>query len=290
MKPTHLDLFSGIGGFTVAAQAAGFETIGFSEIEPYACKILKKHWPGIHNFGSVRTIPTVQCDLITGGFPCQPHSLAGKRKGSGDHRHLWTPMCDVIGRCRPAWVLGENVAGILGVELDKVLSDLESLGYRVQPLVIPACAVDAPHRRDRVWIVAHAAHVGLARLGRKGQERIAERGEAMADASEPGLEERHDEKRLRQCAATEQSGEAVSDTSGTEPERRRNGIGRRCMGTGENDGTGTQRTMRWPTEPELGRVAHGIPNRSHRLKGLGNSIVPQCAQVILEAIRAALTG
>lgn len=156
MKPTHLDLFSGIGGFTLAAERAGFETIGFSEIEPYACKILKQHWPNITNYGDVRTIPTVRCDLITGGFPCQPHSFAGKRRGSKDDRHLWPAMRDVIGRCNPAWVCGENVPGIIGMELDQVLSDLEGLGYRVQPLVIPACAVDAPHRRDRVWIIANS--------------------------------------------------------------------------------------------------------------------------------------
>jgi len=152
---THLDLFSGIGGFALAAGWAGFKTIGFSEIDAYASAVLRKHWPGVPNYGDVRTVPAIRCDLITGGFPCQPFSCAGKRRGKEDHRFIWPAMCDVIGRCKPAWVLGENVPGIIGMELDRVQSDLESLGFRTATLVIPACAVDARHRRDRVWVVAN---------------------------------------------------------------------------------------------------------------------------------------
>lgn len=298
MNPTHLDLFTGIGGFTIAAQNAGFETIGFSEIEPYACKILKQHWPNITNYGDIRTIPTVRCDLITGGFPCQPHSLAGKRRGSKDDRHLWPAMRDVIGRCKPTWVCGENVPGIIGVELDKVLSDLESLGYRVQPLVIPACAVDANHRRDRVWIVANAHSGRLREQGICSEQ--SERAEVISTSEAVADPYDNSSTRLGQhCGEvlSEQesirfssSGSSVADAESSRWRKRNQDTGR------SGEGTGTQEHRprpanygRWQTEPAVGRVAHGIPNRAHRLKGLGNAIVPQVAEVILKAIRAALT-
>ena len=167
---THLDLFSGIGGFALAAASAGFKTIGFSEIEPYACSILKQNWPDVPNHGDIRNIKGIRADLVTGGFPCQPFSHAGKRRGTQDDRHLWPEMLRVIEDARPAWVLGENVAGIIGMELDGVLADLESLGYAAWPLVIPACATDARHRRDRVWITAYSA----SRFQRTEQKRECE--------------------------------------------------------------------------------------------------------------------
>lgn len=190
---THVDLFSGIGGFALAAQWAGFETVAFVEIEPYAQEIIKQ------NFGAVADTETsgqqaremdrdqqeevglqvgtlssrrprlyrniFQFDgtryrgatLLTGGFPCQPFSQAGKRRGAEDDRYLWPEMLRVISEARPRWVLGENVAGIITMEFDRVLSDLEGEGYSCQALVIPACAVDAKHRRDRVWIIAYHA-------------------------------------------------------------------------------------------------------------------------------------
>jgi len=154
---THIDLFSGIGGFALAAKSAGFQTIGFSEIEPYACKVLKKHWPDVPNYGDVRNVPAVKCDLITGGFPCQPFSVAGKQRGANDDRFLWPAMLDAIKRCQPAWVLGENVTGLIGMELARVLADMEGIGFCTQPLIIPACAVGGMHRRDRVWVVAYSA-------------------------------------------------------------------------------------------------------------------------------------
>ncbi len=156
---THLDLFSGIGGFALAAQAAGFTTIGFSEIEPYACGILNRHWPNVPNFGDIRNIRAVRADLVTGGFPCQPFSRAsaGKRKGKEDDRYLWPEMLRVIAESGANWVLGENVAGLDGMALCEVVSDLEALGYTVAPpLEIPACALGHDHRRERLWILAHA--------------------------------------------------------------------------------------------------------------------------------------
>lgn len=156
---THLDLFSGIGGFALAAQRAGFRTVGFSEVEPYSCSVLAERFPSVPNLGDVRKLNSFAgvgpVTVITGGFPCQPFSCAGKQRGKDDVRHLWPAMLDVIKIIRPAWVIGENVPGLehLG-GLDLVCDDLENNGYEAQPFVIPACAVGLRQRRDRVWIVA----------------------------------------------------------------------------------------------------------------------------------------
>lgn len=153
---THLDLFSGIGGFALAARWTGWNTIALSEIEPYACKTLARNFPGVPNLGDIRNVRNIRADLITGGFPCQPYSVTGKRTGNADHRALWPEMLRVIRESKPSWVLGENVSGIVSMELDKICADLEAEGYEVQPLLIPACAADAPHERMRCWILADA--------------------------------------------------------------------------------------------------------------------------------------
>jgi DNA (cytosine-5)-methyltransferase 1 len=153
---THLDLFSGIGGFALAAASAGFKTIGFSEIEPYACKILKHHWPDVPNHGDIRNLRGIRADLITGGFPCQPFSSSGRKLGKGDDRFLWPEMRRVISESKPAWVLCENVALFASMALGQVLSDLENMGYQTATFCIPACGVNAPHKRDRIYIVADA--------------------------------------------------------------------------------------------------------------------------------------
>jgi DNA (cytosine-5)-methyltransferase 1 len=264
---THLDLFSGIGGFALAAQAAGFTTIGFSEIEPYACKILKRHWPDVPNYGDIRNVRGVRCDLITGGFPCQPFSCAGQRRGAEDDRHLWPEMCRVIAEARPTWVLGENVPGIIAMELDRVLSDLENLGYACWPLVIPACAVDARHRRDRLWVVAHAG-------GGESQQR-----------REPQMLRR----RQGEAKQTRMGGGDVaianSDRRETRPSEsnRRTSLQPDALASGQ-----TISTHEWWPEPAVGRVADGIPNRSHRLRGLGNAIVPQVAETMIREMARTL--
>lgn len=265
---THLDLFSGIGGFALAAQWNGLTTVGFSEIEPYACKILKRHWPDVPNFGDVRFMDGQPCDLLTGGFPCQPFSCAGKRAGKADDRHLWPHMLRVIAASRPTWVLGENVPGIIRMELDQVLSDLEGLGYATWPVVIPACAVDAPHRRKRVWIVGHATRQlpYRSRLSRNGSGQSPNDGENVADAKCQGLEEWQEQPPRQECASVERSGHVIPNSHGkplgwpSEPRREH---------------------CEWEPEPGLGRVASGIPNRAHRLRGLGNSIVPQVAAQLI---------
>lgn len=155
-EPTHLDLFSGIGGFALAAGWAGFKTIGFCDNEPYAQAVLKKHWPDVPIHGDIKTLDGTAyrgVTLLTGGFPCQPFSNAGKRRGKDDDRYLWPQMLRVIQEARPDWIVGENVVGIIGLALDQVLSDLEKEGYEVEAIIVPACGVDANHRRNRVWIV-----------------------------------------------------------------------------------------------------------------------------------------
>ena len=165
MSLTHLSLFSGIGGLDIAAEMAGIKTVGQCEWADFQTKVLEKHWPDVPRWRDIRTLTADSfyektglrtVDIISGGFPCQPFSSAGKRKGKDDDRYLWPEMLRVIREIRPTWVIGENVPGIVNLALDQVLTDLENEGFEVQPFIIPACGVDAPHRRDRVCILAHA--------------------------------------------------------------------------------------------------------------------------------------
>ena len=188
MTMTHASLFSGIGGFDLAAEWAGWTNAFNCEIDPFCRKILKYHFPDAEQYGDIRTADFAvwrdRIDVLTGGFPCQPFSLAGKRKGTEDDRYLWPEMLRVIRTVRPHWVVGENVYGIVnwseGMVLDTVCSDLEAAGYEVQPYIIPACGVGAPHRRDRCWFVAHRTDAGVETM-REGQDGVHAVGVA-ADA------------------------------------------------------------------------------------------------------------
>jgi DNA (cytosine-5)-methyltransferase 1 len=161
---THLGLFEGIGGFSLAARWMGWQTVAWCEWEPFCQTVLKHHFPNAIGHGDIKQFDATpyagQIDILTGGFPCQPYSTAGKRLGKEDDRHLWPEMLRIIREVRPRYVVGENVAGLLswngGLVFDEVQTDLEAEGYEVWAFVLPACAVDAPHRRDRVWFVAHA--------------------------------------------------------------------------------------------------------------------------------------
>jgi len=156
----HLDLFSGIGGFAIAAQWAGIETVAFCEIDDFACKVLNKNFPHVPIHRDIRSLEGGQyagIDIITGGYPCQPFSNCGKRKGEDDPRHLWPEMFRIIKQARPRFVVSENVTGHITMGIDTVLDDLESEGYATWAFIIPACSKDSPQLRNRVWIVANAS-------------------------------------------------------------------------------------------------------------------------------------
>ena len=190
MKLTHLSLFSGIGGLDIAAEMAGFTTVGQCEWADYPTKILEKHWPDVPRWRDIRTLTKESfyektglrtVDVISGGFPCQPFSVAGKQRGKDDDRYLWPEMLRIIRELRPSWVLGENVPGIVNLALDTVLSDLENIGYSTQAFVVPACGVDAPHRRNRCAIVAHTESKFPAWRMLGSTENLAENGGRRTD-------------------------------------------------------------------------------------------------------------
>jgi DNA (cytosine-5)-methyltransferase 1 len=192
----HISLFSGIGGFDLAAEWAGWTNIVSCEINPFGNKVLNHYWPDAYHHDDIHTLTIEKINeeltkrhgeqwrtddiVLTGGFPCQPYSLAGKRLGKEDERHLWPEMLRVIREIKPDWIVGENVFGLVnwsdGLVFDEVQTDLEAAGYEVQAFVLPACAADAPHRRDRVWFVAHASDSASDRWQRAGEGFKVEKG------------------------------------------------------------------------------------------------------------------
>jgi DNA (cytosine-5)-methyltransferase 1 len=301
----HLDLFSGIGGFALAARWNGLRTIQFVEYEPYAQKVLRKNFPDVPIHDDIKDFNATKFRkpfLCTGGYPCQPFSQSGLRRGEKDHRHLWPEMLRVIQECRPTWVLAENVAGHITMGLDQVLSDLEGEDYACQPFVIPACAKDARHRRDRVWIVGWDSKSSANNQIRKIQKRqdsdtrrICERSisksgksgskKTLGHADGAGCKERRRTKSVQsEFIASEHGSKDVVDSDDVRHLRRN-----RSMEEieGENNDRGSKEDGSkewWLAEPDVGRVAHGVPNRVDRLRGLGNAIVPQVASEIIRAI------
>lgn len=171
----HGSLFSGIGGFDLAAEWMGWENVFHCEINKFCQKILKQHWPDTKLYEDITTTDFTEwkgrCDIVTGGFPCQPYSQAGKRKGKADDRHLWPQMLRAIGEIQPTWVVGENVPGLLnwqrGMVLAEIKADLETSGFEVfPPVILPACSLQAPHRRDRFWLVAHINECSEIEIGK----------------------------------------------------------------------------------------------------------------------------
>ena len=206
---THASLFSGIGGFDLAAEWMGWQNVFNCEIDPFCRKVLAYHFPNAKQYEDVTTtdftIHRGHIDVLTGGFPCQPFSLAGKRKGSDDNRYLWPEMLRAIREIQPRWVVGENVFGIVnwsdGMVFEQVQSDLENEGYEVQPYIIPACAVNAPHRRDRVWFVAHRRNARSEILQRERAIGICESSistDTRCNGGRPRTEEMESKESARQ--------------------------------------------------------------------------------------------
>jgi DNA (cytosine-5)-methyltransferase 1 len=261
----HLSLFSGIGGIDLAAEWAGMRTVAFVEQNKFCQQVLAKHWPGVPIHDDVRTVGAKDfaepIDVISGGFPCQPFSTAGNRMGNEDDRALWPEFARLIKELRPAWVVGENVAGIISLALDDVLASLESLGYSARSFVIPACAVGARHRRERVFIVANSGSVGL---------------QGKRPGPDLGSEIEND---ARRSAGGGASARNVADPIGWEQELSGE-IGR--MGRAQQISRGGHWEI--ASEPFVCRGTHGIPRRMDRLKSLGNAVVPQQIYPIMKAI------
>jgi len=275
----HVDLCSGIGGFALGFEWAELSSpVLFCDIEPWSRKILAKHWPDVPIAEDVKELANdpdgliPDCDILTAGYPCQPFSLAGERRGTEDDRHIWPYIFSIIQRKRPSWCVFENVYGHVSMGLDEVLSDLEGEGYAARPFIVPACAADAPHRRDRVWIIArNVAYADnrhrsrkvkgiLDQSDRQTSNRSSRRGEDVADTNSAGLQGRQNARDISQSRA------------------QRNKQSARC--SERPDG------QNWKPEPAVGRVANGIPRRVDRLRGLGNAIVPQIAMRIGQTIKA----
>jgi len=351
----HLDLFSGIGGFALAASwvwGDEHEIVSFVEIDPFCQKVLKNHWPDVPIISDIRDVtnetimadtkgvnrwneqkniangtgresrseltescidagkirqPNKTIDLLTGGFPCQPFSCAGKRRSKEDDRYLWPEMLRIIREVRPTWIIGENVAGIINLALDQVLSDLEASGYETQAFIIPACAVDASHRRDRVWIVANR-HSGRPQKSRTKQQ--ASRIRQLLENQRPDKKDVGNSKELHINDNRNKQKESrtqfpklrntdcknyVADSTGKRLEGATGqGLQRRGIRPTKQGGWFPESRLggmvdgvsEWMDEPdEIPRVATGVPNRVNRLKSLGNAIVPQCVMPIMQAIK-----
>lgn len=259
-------LFSGIGGLELGLEWAGMTTAWQVERDPYACRVLAKHWPDVPRHDDVTTFQPATAapvDLVCGGFPCQPHSLAGKRLASGDERDLWGHFARIIREAQPRWVVAENVPGLLSSEggryFGRVLADLASLGFDAEWFVLPAAAVGAPHRRDRVFIVAHA-------YGKRCEERHMPAIAGKSDQPYRG-------SNAIPTDASRQRRERCGDKDGLHDAQSASRRSKLTRGGAGIDGW-------WASEPDVGRVAYGVPSRVDRLKCLGNAVVPQVAYEI----------
>jgi DNA (cytosine-5)-methyltransferase 1 len=313
-----LDLFSGIGGFSLGLErTGGFETVAFCEIEPFPRRVLAKHWPKVPCYDDVRTLTAdalrrdgIAVDVICGGFPCQDISFAGAGAGiEGERSGLWSEYARLIGELRPQFVIVENVAALLSRGLDRVLGDLAALGFDAWWDCIPASAVGAPHRRDRLWLVAYPdrepvrdpRHREFASQKGEAQSGWEEREWVRVDASaSSGREDVSHARGARLEGVRERfqtSGTRLNDT------RRQFGgvpvaaaiahaIGGQLAQCGSSGRVGREEPVsgngHWPvtSEPFVRRGDHGISNRAHRLRALGNAVVPQIPELIGRAILA----
>ena len=274
-----LDLFSGIGGFSLGMEATKkIKTIAFCEKDEFCRKVLKKHWSNIKQYNDIRSIngKEIAADIVSGGFPCQPFSVAGKRKGTEDDRYLWDEMLRVITEVKPRWVVGENVQGIINIDnglvLRQVQTDLEAQGFQVQCFIIPASGVGAWHQRNRVWIVAYSDKFRCTQHNETKKEKFEWRSKTSFMSSSSQDVSNSDKERIFSTKTTRNNGKNEKKSFNE------------YIGGCSSTYRGKIIQNYWATEPNVGRVAHGIPNRVDRIKSLGNAIVPQIAYEIGQAI------
>jgi len=275
-----LSLFAGIGGFDLGLERAGMKCVGQVEINKFCQKVLEKHWPDVKRIGDIHDVRGDEfgaADLVCGGVPCQPASCAGQRKGTGDDRWLWPEAFRIVRAVKPDWCLFENVRGLLtledGVVFENLLLELEGIGYETLPLIIPACAVGAPHRRDRVWIVANSTESGLS------ESRLAGIGKSSTETG----------TRLYDRPEQHNSHAADTGNQGLQGSER---PGAHDTGGEVAHGSIAERNHVWD-EPwieaatRLCRMDDGVSRRIHRterLKALGNAVVPQIVEIIGRSI------
>ena len=363
-----LDLFSGIGGFSLALESTGhFQTIGFVENDEYCQAVLQHHFPEVPILGDIKnvtkeTVPT-RPDVICGGFPCQPFSVAGDQRAKDDPRHLWPEMLRIIKEQKPTWVVGENVSGLVKLGLDEILDEMEDQGYSTRTFNIPAFSVGAPHQRQRLWIIGHLGDPehngsptpererGLLKQPEEPKKQISI-WESEGTSGASGDVANPDNERVRSriggddfdyeeesgeggidgegsagddewydTSPTQDEGMDVSDTDNTRDRTQEHRVdkdgkkniqgrqehtqsksSRHGAGIPDPNGKGLQGQRKkyklpkskrkreiggsswWDVEPNVGRVAYGVPNRVFKLRALGNSIIPQIAQKIGYAI------
>jgi DNA (cytosine-5)-methyltransferase 1 len=265
-------LFSGIGGLDLGLERAGMNVIWQFEIDPYCNKVLKKHWPEVTNHGNIKDIDwaTVERpDVICGGYPCQPFSVAGQRNGTSDPRHLWPWVKNAISTLRPTYAILENVRGHLTLGGLQVIGELAAIGYDAEWRVVSAAGMGAPHRRDRVIIVAYPNDSRSGTSKRTIDTNRSQKIKGQYNIAQSGV---------GGCSTH------LADTNGgrfyerDSQERRVSIFDQICS---------REFASQWQTEPNVGRVANGVSNRVDRLKGLGNAVVPQVAEYIGHLVMAA---
>ena len=326
MNLTHLSLFSGIGGIDLAAEWAGFKTIGQCEINEFARKVLQKNFGDMPRWEDVRDVTkdtvwreckTHNITLLSGGFPCQPFSCAGKQRGKEDDRHLWPEMFRVVSELRPSWVIGENVAGFINLALSEVLINLESIKYEARAFVLPAAGVGAWHKRERCFIVAHSndnrrnsgvnncenrpihdSKIGELKKGGKDRAEWVDRSgkdgpvlphsthitNLQTDTPLISIGKEWNTWGNVECSSLRNrtKGDALPH-----PNQMRCGkfdITSFTKEPGFHSGDADKNGRMWHTESPLGRVVDGSTGRLDRLRCLGNAVVPQQVYPILQGI------
>jgi DNA (cytosine-5)-methyltransferase 1 len=280
--PTFGSLFSGIGGLDLGLQRAGWECRWQVEIDPWCRRVLEKHWPDVPKYEDVRLLngsDLEPVDLICGGFPCQPVSLAGKGLAQADPRWLWPEFARAIRQVRPRLVLVENVPGLRGRGLGDVLGDLAACGYDAEWDCIPASALGAHHQRDRLWLVAYAQRTGPQTCCRDGlRTEQGSREGPVACAGRPELAHTASDGRVEGRAPASEHLRWAGGGSAAVGNAHRSGSSEREERVVLVQQPSPERAGWWAVEPDVGRVANGVPGRVDRLRGLGNAVVPQVAE------------